>query len=271
MSRIKLEYKILEFKEIDSTNVYIKKNIELLKNSETLIIVKSEHQTAGCGRNGHNWYSPDGGLWFSFAFTIDEKNLNTISSLSQIISLSICKILETDFTLTPKIKWPNDILIEYKKLGGILLETVKYLDKRIIIIGIGLNTNFNSNDLKGLVLNLKPVSTLDLLNKKINNKELMNKIIKQVLLNYEIFLEKGYKFFKEEIIKRDCLFNSKIKIKSDAMTFDALVKGFTDEGFLIVVDNEFNTKIIYSGEVEYYSPTCSSVSYQSAIDLTLNL
>ena len=89
------------------------------------------------------------------------------------------KVLKKYSKKTLKIKWPNDILIENKKLCGILQELVYFKEKTILIVGIGVNTNFNPN-----IKNQKTTSLKMYQNKKFNNK----KILMEIKKIYEKFI-----------------------------------------------------------------------------------
>lgn len=126
----KILNKIIFFKKIDSTNDFLKSN-----NFPSGTIVISEMQTAGKGRYGKKWFSPQGGLWFSCVINKKSKRPYFYVILS---SLAIIDTLK-DYDIKAKIKWPNDILINCKKVSGILVENDYYKGK--IIIGIGINVN----------------------------------------------------------------------------------------------------------------------------------
>lgn len=130
--------KILVYKNLDSTNTHAKR---LLKENKicgnTLIL--AEHQSAGRGRCGKDFYSPmSEGLYMSLCFT-------EITSLSPIFLSTVCAVaaaeaIEELTELDAKIKWVNDIYIEDKKACGILCESTPTIDGFGIILGIGVNT-----------------------------------------------------------------------------------------------------------------------------------
>ena len=134
--------RILYFKEIDSTMSYAKQKIEEKYPEGTVII--AEQQTKGRGRLGKEWISLKDNLLFSILTTMQ---INKAAYLSIIASISIVRALKKTIGITTTLKWPNDILIQNTKIGGILIEG--YLNNAINwnIIGIGLNTN-NSPNLK---------------------------------------------------------------------------------------------------------------------------
>jgi len=137
--------KIYYFKSIDSTNEFGKKLLETGKHQPAVII--AEKQTKGKGRMGRKWSSPSGkGIWMSILFTFVEPKKNPFV-INYISSLAVQLFLKNELNIESAIKWPNDILIDNKKVCGILLETVT-LDKNLshIVAGIGLNVNQKQSD-----------------------------------------------------------------------------------------------------------------------------
>ena len=132
--------KILYLPETKSTNNDIWENF----NNDHLIII-TDNQTAGRGQRGSEWISQQfKSLTFSIGILDDNKNSKLISLKSAI---SIAKTINDLTSLDALIKWPNDILINNKKVAGILTESKIKNDKRIINIGIGINVNNESNSL----------------------------------------------------------------------------------------------------------------------------
>ncbi|MDX1949454.1 MAG: biotin--[acetyl-CoA-carboxylase] ligase [Rickettsiales bacterium] len=126
-------FTIKEYEILDSTNEEAKrilqsqKNISLHKN-----IIIANSQTAGKGRYEREWISEEGNLFASFIFDVSKEN--SPQNFSYFFALAIAKLLE-NLGLLPVIKWPNDVLIDDKKICGILLE--KQGD--FLICGVGLN------------------------------------------------------------------------------------------------------------------------------------
>ncbi len=123
--------KIYYFDSIESTNAYAKTLIG--KTPEGTVIIADE-QTAGKGRSDREWYSPAGGLWMSVIVKPSSFNLLAIAA-----GVAICEALHIHGIL-PGLKWPNDIMLNRKKIGGILIDIV---DDHAAI-GIGLNLNIRA-------------------------------------------------------------------------------------------------------------------------------
>ena len=95
----------------------------------------AEEQESGRGKHGAKWISPKGGLWFSYVVNKKEKNPYIYIILSSVAVVEILK----KYRVKAKIKWPNDILVNGKKLCGMLVENDSYAGK--VVTGIGINVN----------------------------------------------------------------------------------------------------------------------------------
>ncbi len=123
--------KVYSLDIVDSTNEFAK---ALLNATPEGTVVLARQQTNGRGRFGKTWFSPEQGLWMSVVLRPTNPALITIAA-----GVAVCEALH-DCGVSPSIKWPNDILLNNKKIGGILTETVDHH----VIVGIGLNLNIQS-------------------------------------------------------------------------------------------------------------------------------
>ena len=127
--------KIIEFNEIDSTNNYLKEHYSEL---EDFTVVRALSQSAGRGRQGKKFFSPESGLYFSVLLK-DPVKLKKIERFTAVSAVAVRRVL-SEYTDNPVlIKWVNDIYINDRKVCGILCESINGTDERIAIIGIGIN------------------------------------------------------------------------------------------------------------------------------------
>lgn len=157
-----------------------------MKGSPCGTVVLAESQTKGRGRLGRAWSSPKyKGIYLSLL--LRPKMLpNQTSILTLMSAVSICEAIKEITGLETKIKWPNDILIHNKKLGGILTELNAEMDSiRFVVIGIGLNVN---NDKKTLPEG--STSLREQIKENINRIELLQEILRKIETNYSLFQEK---------------------------------------------------------------------------------
>jgi len=184
--------KIYYFDEVNSTNIVAREiaSSRKIKAKEGTVII-ADRQSTGKGRLGREWISPRGGLWFSILLfpTIDYPYLPLVTLMTAV---AITRVIRNFYQINAKIKWPNDILIEGKKICGILTETSVFLDNMLwTIVGIGINVNNIINtDVKNL-----PEGILE---NSISLKEIAGKNISRKKLAGDIFneFEKYYEFTK---------------------------------------------------------------------------
>ncbi len=177
-----MKFKVFRFKKVKSTN---NTAIKVLKNSDTHYgMISSESQSNGRGQYGKKWISYKGNLFVSFYFKLDDLKI-PIKQLTKLNCLLVRKLLSTYYKKKIIYKKPNDLLIDKKKICGILQEKLIKLNKSYLIVGVGINL-VKSPYIKGY-----PTTNLrELLNKKISK----NKIENQLKKIFEIKLTKLYKY-----------------------------------------------------------------------------
>jgi len=136
------ERKIIRLKVAGSTN-----SVALAEGEKGALpgtVVVADSQTVGRGRLNRNWISPPGmGLYFSVLLRPDLA-AEDLPKITLAAGLAICKAIESEYGIVPKIKWPNDLLLAGRKFGGILTETgalqkMPNKQKPLVIVGVGLN------------------------------------------------------------------------------------------------------------------------------------
>ncbi len=227
--------RLIKAEEVDSTNEWVKRQQEKLVDLDSFI---AKTQNAGKGRNSKTWFSPKGGLWFSIFL---ENFSNNEGALSLLCATATCEVLEEHGLLT-NIKWPNDIILKGKKLGGILIEKIKGK----FIIGIGLNLNLNNSDfpisLKDIVITSK-----ETLHKEIDIEAIAKGIIKRIAKDRNNLEEVHKKYLK---LSGDL--NEKVRINDGKETFMGKVVDIQTDGG-IRIKNEDTEKVFYSGSLSYLS------------------
>lgn len=184
---------LIHFERLNSTNDFAceiekKSDSNNLKEDLNGTVIISEIQDQGRGRFNRNWLSPEGGLWFTIILVtkIKEKDLTKMNLLSAI---SVAEILITKYRLKVTVKWPNNIYCNGCKLAGILSETEKINSLLYLNVGIGINVNIDSSVFANL--NLKAISIMDLLGRKLKREILLAEILLSFEKNYNYFAETG--------------------------------------------------------------------------------
>ena len=239
--------KLIKLNAIDSTNEYIKKNRDFFSEKELCVL--TFNQTKGKGQRGNTWVSEQGSnLCISLYFSDLNINIEDLFNLNMLVSLNIIEILDSLFLKNLKIKWPNDILAENKKISGILIETFSK-NKMIkdIIVGIGINVNqIDFNDL----INATSMSLI------MNKKYDLNILYKLFLEKFKGFSDqvKNINSFETKLNYLNNLYgiNSLKKFEVNNLIFDAKISGVNKKGELVLdidgIIKEFNNqeiKLIY--------------------------
>lgn len=101
------------------------------------LVVRADEQTAGRGRRGARWLAPPGGCLMFSALLFPPPELRRPAALTVLAGVSVCDAVATIAGRAPRLKWPNDVLLDDRKIGGILIETAG----EAAIVGVGLNVN----------------------------------------------------------------------------------------------------------------------------------
>ena len=181
-------YETFHFPGIDSTNSWALSNTHLLPRDK-ITLVYAKKQSDGRGRHRNKWSSPDANnLYATFGVFIPLEN-GVQPNLPQLIALAAVSVMEK-MGVQPKIKWPNDLLIQQKKVAGILTETS--IDDQHIFhaIGIGVNLNLPQEQLKEID---RPATSLSVeLKREIDLDEFLERLKETFSRFLTTFLEEGF-------------------------------------------------------------------------------
>ncbi len=239
-----MELNYLKFDEIDSTNLYLKNNYDKLPN---WTIVQANFQTAGKGRFSRTFEVDKGRGMIESILLKDDFAFDNHELLSILTGVALCKTLEK-YGFDPMIKWPNDVLLNGKKVSGILLESVIREKMEALIIGVGVNINQDKfpKELNNAI-SLKMVS-----NKEISVEEFSNVFNKTFSVMYEKFMVTNEKSFIN-YVKNKNYFKGKFTdayingVKTRVKVLDIL-----DNGHLLVNDGNYDVEI-ESGEITFHN------------------
>ena len=212
-----------------------------------MILVTADFQTAGRGQAGNSWESEAGkNLLFGLLFHPREVEANRQFILSQAVALSICETL-SDYAEDIRIKWPNDIVMNGKKVCGILTEMSAQMDYvNHIVIGIGINVHNES-----FPEEIAPVATSLYMEtgEHFNRAALIEEVWEQFEHYYAIFMETEdlsglVKEYDTHLINR----NQIVKVLDPKEPFEGKAMGITPRGELIV-DTWESRRLVSAGEV----------------------
>ncbi|WP_026895573.1 biotin--[acetyl-CoA-carboxylase] ligase [Clostridiisalibacter paucivorans] len=239
---------IVHFDTVKSTNVKSKELAEEGALEGTVIL--SEEQIGGRGRLGRDWISPKGkGIWMS---VILKPNIDPIhaSKITQIAAAAVYDGIK-NIGLDPGIKWPNDIVLNEKKVCGILTEMSGELNKiNYIVVGIGINVNLNENDIPNEIKD-KATSILIEKGSKEDRKKLVSNILNKFEILYDEFIESGKLTETIDICREgSVLLGKEIRILSQGKEKDrAMAVDIDDNGQLIVEYRDKRREKLFSGEI----------------------
>jgi len=244
---------IVYLESIDSTNNYAKKIA--LEGCEEGTLVVADYQTCGRGRLGRDWNSSDKkGVWMSLVLRPDI-SFEDIQIITLAASVAVVQALFEVAQIKAGIKWPNDIIINGKKVCGILVEMNMEIDRiNFLVLGIGLNVNQQADDFPKELLD-KAVSLKMYLEESSNSQKKLkrNELIVAILLKFEEIYDKVKCGAFEDIIsqwkKYSVTLGKEVSMIYKNERYTGIAEDITKDGKLIVRCNDGSIKEVFSGEV----------------------
>ncbi|WP_068470801.1 biotin--[acetyl-CoA-carboxylase] ligase [Candidatus Protochlamydia phocaeensis] len=233
------------FETIDSTNTWAKKNVDQLAPEGITLITASE-QTGGRGRFKRRWESPpDVNIYATFCFFV-EPNRPDIGHIPQLMALATVDVLE-ELEFAPSLKWPNDVLLQDKKVSGILCETVLAEQRRCIICGIGLNVNMPSTLLKKI--NRPATSLLVESQRSFEINPILKRLEESFGQHLARFLKEGFSpFFETFRAKSYFQLGQKVRFQDSQGPIEGLFETLETDGSVRLRLPNGISKAFYAGE-----------------------
>lgn len=232
---------LIELETVGSTNDYAKNAAKNGYPSGTLIW--SHEQTAGRGRHGNQWVSGSGNLFMSLILR-PNKNAAVVGQLSFVIAVALAKTVEHFISPQNKVqlKWPNDLIINDKKAGGILLETELngVAPVNWVVIGVGVNIKNAPDD--ALFLN-------ELSDTSIETSLFLELFISKIMYYESIWEKNKFDKIHEEYTSRSYNIKKIISVRTSKETISGLYEGIDKTGALIITLENGSKRLITSGEV----------------------
>lgn len=239
------------FESIDSTNKMAK--TMAIQGCSHGTLITADAQEAGVGRRGRSWSSEKGaGIYMSIVLR-PQIDTESAAMLTLVAAISVARALESvlaqmsGLKIQPWIKWPNDIVINKKKICGILTElSLKQKEIDFIIVGIGINV---WNEVFPEEISATASSIFLETGQRVNKERLISLVWQQFEKYYEQFMKCGnLKEFREEYEAFLINKNSKVKVLDPIGEYEGIAKGITDTGELLV-DTEKGLQMVSGGEV----------------------
>ncbi|HVU32433.1 MAG TPA: biotin--[acetyl-CoA-carboxylase] ligase [Opitutaceae bacterium] len=241
-------FSLLVLDSIDSTNDEAAR--QLAAGRATPFAVLARRQTRGRGRFGRTWHSDSAdNLYASFAFRprVEPERMQTFTLW---MGVNVCALLENFTHVTPGIKWPNDLLFDGRKAGGMLTEARVDADQiRDLVFGLGLNVNSAAAEFPGELAH-RAVALAQVTGAALDLNRLAAALIGRVLLAYQHFSDSDHlKTFADLWNHFDVLRGRPVTLLEAGRRHHGIACGVDDEGALLLRDGHGHVQRFRAGEV----------------------
>ena len=213
------------YKVTDSTNLRAR---EVAKPRRLFI---AERQTKGRGRYGRSWMSEEGGLYFSITLSMP---IEYVPRLTLTTGVSIARVLNA------KLKWPNDVMFEGRKLCGILCELVGGVEDPLIIVGIGINVNNPSCG----------ISLKEIYGREVSRIDVLSRVLRSFERYYFKLLSGDWDEIRREWIDLSETLGRFVKVRTVNRTYEGFALGLDEDGGLML-DVGGKVVKVFSGDCFY--------------------
>ena len=236
-----MEFDFVILDETESTN---SEALKLAKSTDRPTFVIAKKQTNGRGRIDRSWSDPSGNFSGSILIKIDE-DLQNLALRSFVAALSVIDAIDQKIGKEHElvIKWPNDLLLNGKKICGILLETRNFGTVSALVIGIGVNLLSSPNLDKNQNIIIKPGSILGETGVKLDPIDFSELIADQYALRENQFRTMGFSKIREVWMDRAAKLGKKITARTPNFEYQGIFDSVDEKGQLIIINNGEKKKI----------------------------
>jgi BirA family transcriptional regulator, biotin operon repressor / biotin---[acetyl-CoA-carboxylase] ligase len=246
-------YHLLSYDVIDSTNEEAKRLA--LAGGQHGAVIWAEAQTEGKGRDGRQWISDAGNLYCSLLLQPCAPQVN-LPQLSFVTSLALYQALEgvVETAHELMLKWPNDLLLDGKKLGGILLETLpdENSDARWVIVGIGVNVDHHPSEVRYPATSLKSAGV-----EIISAKIVLSRFLNCFEPLYAEWLERGFEGIRAKWLECAAFLGEEITLNITEDKIRGIFVGIDAAGQLLLGDATEKQTAYAAGDVSVEMKPCS--------------
>ena len=231
---------------VDSTNNLAKKLAEEGAPEGTLVV--ADEQSGGKGRRGRSWCTPKGSSIAMSMVLRPGIRPELASMVTLIMGLSVAKAIKELYPVEAGIKWPNDVVVNGKKICGILTEmSAEMMGIHYLVIGTGINTNVESFPEE---LEATATSLIRELGRRVNRAELIAECLKYFELYYEKYIEAGdLSLLKDDYESLLLNRNRQVKVLEPGNEYLGMSLGINEKGELLVQREDGTITAVYAGEV----------------------
>lgn len=245
------------FNSIGSTSDYLKNKIKLEMRSRDYeedffnplyCLIVAEQQTEGRGRGDHKWFSPPfSNLYFSVGVVLNKREIRELLPITLVTGVGVCEAINRQLNCREvNLKWPNDLIINGKKVGGILTEFLGFTkSKALFVIGVGINVNLDT-----IPEELKDKATSLFVEEKrvFDRVRLLYDIVDEMERVYGLFNKEGFnEYFKNKWLELSKSLGKIVKRDGDC----GKVVGVSSSGGLLIEIEKGIVKELISGIISY--------------------
>ena len=220
------------FKSIGSTNDYAKEHLDQFDLS-MLNVVSADRQTDGHGTRGKSWLSPEGGIYVTFVIP----HVDVLYQAGLVLAISCLKVFE-QHRVHAQIRWPNDLLLNEKKIGGILAEPIG----DVLVIGVGINVTI-SQDL---------LDTVDQAATSINcatPHQILEALIAQFNADLALFSMSGFDPFFAYYREKIAYMGERVTVTVGEKVYTGVLKSVLPDGLLQLETAPKSVMTVVSGQI----------------------
>ncbi|WP_249866183.1 biotin--[acetyl-CoA-carboxylase] ligase [Paenibacillus konkukensis] len=238
--------------EVDSTNNVARELVQQGAQEGTLVV--AEQQLAGRGRLGRKWHSPKGkGLWMTLILK-PRIPLHFTPQLTLLVAVALCRSLRQITSLPIGIKWPNDLLIDGKKISGILLESsAEEENLNYVVAGVGIGVNLLPDDYPDDELRAKATSLAIEAGHTMDRSEILVAFLQELESLYDIYHEQGFGPIKLLWEALSVSLNRPVTCQTPKGLAEGTSLGIDESGALIVKLQDGTVTKWYSGDIQFSS------------------
>ena len=242
---LKLGHKIIRYDRVSSTNEVLRELAH--DNFEPGTVVVARTQTRGKGRMTRTWESPEGGLWLSILMeTEDSFDNNKFGIIPLMSGCAVATAIMNEYNIEAGVKWPNDVLIDGKKICGILGELLNVDGKQMAIIGIGINVNNGVQE--GYEFSQFSTSLIEERGRKSKIEDLENAILMELNYRNDMLVAGEYDELLNEWRELSGTLGKRVKITAPNEMIEGLAVDIDENGSLILELDDNGRKTVNVGD-----------------------
>jgi BirA family biotin operon repressor/biotin-[acetyl-CoA-carboxylase] ligase len=210
------------------------------------MVIIAEEQTGGIGRLGRSWVSPAGGVWFTIVLKPDIP-IDRVFMVTMAGSVAVARAIRKEYDLGALIKWPNDIYIGDKKVGGLLLELFAEADQiHYCLLGVGVDVNISRGELEGVKSSVTSISLE--MGHDVNRAAFLARLLKEFESRYLLIESGEYDAVVREWKSFSCTLEHRVKINTMKATFEGEAIDIDEFGALLIRKDSGKVERVIAGD-----------------------